>query len=146
LRPSHTCSAAFAIAHLAAVGIAAFALPPWPWTALCCTVIVLMALWDMPRHVLLRSPKSVVGVELGGDADCTLLLRDGERISGRVRASSYVIRQLVVLHWAPPGRWWIRCIPIWPDSASEVMRRRLRVRLRWAQVDGTKEGLADRPL
>jgi len=146
LKPSYGFLIAFVLVHTVAAGIALGAVSSGAWGAAICTGLVLNAAWHMPRGLLLLHPEAVIGLRLVGEDECTLLLRSGLQIPGRILPSSYVTRHLIVLLVGHPGRLIGRRVVIWPDSAVTQARRRLRVRLRWTNPDQREEVNMEAPL
>lgn len=132
------------LAHFFAVGIL------WPLilpaaAKLTGTVILAASLIFYLRHyALLRSPGSVVSLELSDEMICTLETRRGERIPCTLLGSSFVAPYLAVLDWKPLEpptsllpwrRFSTRSVVILPDGIDAEEFRRLRVLLRWKWKD-----------
>jgi hypothetical protein len=79
------------------------------------------------------SRRSIVAIELCGDAQVTLTERGGRRIEGRVGADSYVGASLTTLVVRRKGAFGSRATAILPDMLPGEDFRRLRVLLRLAE-------------
>jgi hypothetical protein len=130
---SRTLVAALALAHAAALGSVFVAVPHWSVRLLAALVLGTSAWRALRDQALRRAPGAVTRLELRGERDCSLVCRDGRRIEGRVRDSSFVATWLVVLHLDTPGRRKPRYVVLAPDSVAPTGLRRLRVRLRWTR-------------
>ncbi|WP_176754619.1 protein YgfX [Nitrosospira sp. Nl5] len=132
------------LAHFFAIGIL------WPLmlpmaAKLIGTVILAASLIFYLRHyALLRSPGSVVSLELSDEMVCTLETRHGERIPCMLLGSSFVAPYLAVLDWKPMElrasllpwqRFPARSVVILPDGIDAEEFRQLRVLLRWKWKD-----------
>jgi toxin CptA len=105
------------------------------------------------RYALLRSPDSVMNIELSEDMICTLETRRGDRTIYTLLGSSFVAPYLTLLELKPlkrqesikppshsgrPKRWrgFFGCsIVILPDALDAEQFRKLRVLLRWKWKD-----------
>jgi len=141
------------LAHFFAIGLL------WPLmlpaaAKLAGSAILALSLFFYLRHyALLRSPESVMGLELSDDMTCTLELRRGERIACTLLGSSFVTPYLTVLELKPHKlpeplqplvlpisrkslrRFSARSIVIMPDGVDMEKFRQLRVLLRWKWKD-----------
>lgn len=82
---------------------------------------------------LRSSRRSIVAIELCGDAQVALTERGGRRIEGRVGADSYVGASLTTLVVRGKGAFASRATAILPDMLPGEDFRRLRVLLRLAE-------------
>ena len=135
LRPSRMLIAMLATAHLAAVAAAAVSHPGTLLKLALCAALAVNGCWTLRRHGLLKAAASIVALEIRGESDCLAQMRDQRWIECRVLASSYVTPLLVVLHLRCRGHRFARHVVILPDSMPAETFRRLRVRLRWSNVD-----------
>lgn len=83
------------------------------------------------RMALLRSPQSIVAIEIGEDGKFAFQTLDGRWHAARLRQSSFVSPWLTVLNLSPENARWMRNVVILPDSVQADEFRRLRVWLRW---------------
>ena len=153
LKPSMRLAVMLSLAHFFAIGLL------WPLmlpTAVKLTGSILLALslfFYLRRYALLRSPESVMGLELSDEIACTLELRNGERIACTLLGSSFVAPYLTVLELKPQKlqgllqslippvslkplrRSLPRSVVILPDAIDTEKFRQLRVLLRWKWKD-----------
>jgi toxin CptA len=152
LKPSIRLVVMLSLAHFSAIGLL------WPLTLpaavkLAGSAILALSLFFYLRHyALLRSPESVMRLELSDDMTCTLELRRGERIACTLLGSSFVTPYLTVLELKPHKlpeplqplvlpisrtlrRFSARSIVIMPDGVDIEKFRQLRVLLRWKWKD-----------
>lgn len=83
------------------------------------------------RIALLRSPRSIVVIEIGDDGKLAFLTLDGKWQSAKLRQSSFVSSWLTILNLKPENSRWLRHVIIMADSMPEEEFRRLRIWLRW---------------
>ena len=139
LRPSHSLAWALVVAHAAS---ACVLIPLDLATGFKIALVVLIAfalahsLW---RTVLLRDPRSVVGIRLLEGDRIDVQTSDGEWHEARLLGTTYVTPLLTVLNLRLVGRRFARHVVIAPDSADAAELRRMRVRLRWACVPQTSK-------
>ena len=111
-------------------------LPLWSKLSICALLLV-HAAWVLPRHILLSSPQSFVGVRR--DAFGWSLQRaDGVWQAVQLRPDSMALPLLVVLRYRLPGQRFSRGLCIPRDALPTEQHRRLRLRLkfsrrRWAE-------------
>lgn len=135
------------LAHFSTIGLL------WPLmlpvaVKLLGTVILAMSLiFYLRYYALLRSPGSVVGLELSDEMACTIETRCGERIPYALLGSSFVAPYLTVLDGKlqqsseprrclmPCEKFSARSIVILPDAIDAEEFRQLRVLLRWKWKD-----------
>ena len=153
LKPSMRLAVMLSLAHFFAIGLL------WPLmlpATVKLTGSVLLALslfFYLRRYALLRSPESVMGLELSDEMACTLELRNGERITCTLLGSSFVAPYLTVLELKPQKlqgllqsmippvslkplrRFLPRSVVILPDAIDTEKFRQLRVLLRWKWKD-----------
>ncbi|MBK9605533.1 MAG: hypothetical protein IPO58_03565 [Betaproteobacteria bacterium] len=111
---------------------------PAPAPSVLAVAIVAHGAWSAWRAGRLRSPHSITRIELGADAGCTLIARNGVRFDGAVSGSTVILGFLVVLAVnADGGRATRRAIVVRDMLAVDDFRR-LRVALKWggAQAPG----------
>ena len=132
--------------HLGALVITAAILPDAPWLVAVWVVIPLSWAWTLKRYALLRHPRSFVALELRGETECSVQMRNGSWVHAQVKASTYVLPWLIVLHLAAAGRVLGLHVVLFPDSMARETHRRLRVRLRWANYEPAGGESADAPL
>jgi len=150
LRIELVASAQFAcmlsIGHCVAFVIAAAMSPDAPWFVAVCAVVLLSWAWTLRRYALLRDRRSYIALELSGETDCSIQMRNGRWVRGQVKASTYALPWLIVLHLAVVGRTFGLHVVLFPDSMVRDAHRRLRVRLRWANYDTARGEPTDAPL
>ena len=134
------------IGHGAAFTIAAAMSLDRPWFMAVCALVVLNWVWTLRRCALLRDRRSFVALELKGETDCSVQMRDGRWVRGQVKASTYALPWLIVLHLAVAGRMFGLRVVLFPDSMGRDTHRRLRVRLRWANYGAVRGEPTDAPL
>lgn len=134
------------VGHGAAFIIAAAMSADRPWFIAVCAVVLLNWAWTLRRYALLRDCWSFVALELKDETDCSVQLRDGRWVRGQVKASTYALPWLIVLHLAVAGRMFGLRVVLFPDSMARDTHRRLRVRLRWAIYDTARGEPTDAPL
>ena len=117
------------------------------WFAPVCVVVALSWYWVLRRHALLRSPRSLIGLELEGERGCALQMRTGAWIHGELRPTSYALPWVVILHVAVEGRPLGLRVAVFPDSmVVRDAHRILRTRLRWAHYSDVDIDRSDPPL
>ena len=134
------------VGHCAAFVIAAAMSPDAPWFAAVCAAVFLSWVWTLRRYALLRDRRSFVALELNDETDCSVQMRSGSWVRGQVKASTYALPWLIVLHLAVAGRLFGLRVVLFPDSMARDTHRRLRVRLRWATYDADRGEPTDAPL
>lgn len=83
------------------------------------------------RIALLRSPQSIVALDLAEDGKFAFQTLNGRWHAAKLRQSSFVSPWLTVLNLNPENARWARNVVIMPDSMQNEEFRRLRVWLRW---------------
>ena len=144
LKRSRRLTATLGLAHSSAIGLL------WPLmlpvaVKLMGTIILAVSLVFYLRHyALLRSPGSVVSLELSEEMAGTLETRCGERIPCTLLGSSFVAPYLTVLDWKslepqvslmPWRKFSARSVVILADGIDTEEFRQLRVLLRWKWKD-----------
>lgn len=152
LNPSIRLAIILGMAHFTAIGLL------WPLTLpvsvrLAGSVILLASLiLYLRHHVMLRSPRSVLGFEVSDDMVCLLQTKEGN-IACLILGSTFVAPYLTVLELKPVesrlgnpktgvAGWWRehrkyspRSVVILPDAIDTEAFRQLRVLLRWKWKD-----------
>ena len=142
------------LAHFFAIGLLWPLMLPTTAKLAGSAALALSLVFYLRHYALLRSPKSVMGLELSDDMTCTLQLRQGERIACTLLGSSFVTPYLTVLELKPHKNFWsplqplllpmsrkflrrfsARSIVIMPDGVDMEKFRQLRVLLRWKWKD-----------
>lgn len=135
LGPSRLVAVWLALLHAATLvplwALCWLGLPVWTGTVLS-MVIFAHGAWAIRRFARLKSPWSVVAMELRPGADCTLAFRRGGEVSGLVEPSTVVLGSLVVLAVKGVGLRTRRAI-VAPDMLAREEFRRLRVALKWGE-------------
>ena len=135
LEPSMHLAVILGCAHFAAIGML------WPLALplavkLLGTTLLAVSLFSYLRsYALLRSPRSIVALELSEEMACTLETQRGERIICTLQGSSFVAPYLTVLNLKPSGKFFTRSVVILADSIDAEQFRQLRVLLRWKWRD-----------
>ncbi|MCQ4345890.1 hypothetical protein NGA35_00285 [Pseudomonas stutzeri] len=130
------------VLYLFCAGLALLALTlaelPW-WARLSGMLLVVVhALWCLPRAILLSHPRTFTA--LRHDERGWRLRNAAEGwVAVQLRPGSLALPQAVILHFRLPGQWLDRALCIPADSLDREVHRRLRVRLkfsrrRWAAV------------
>lgn len=83
------------------------------------------------RIALLRSPRSIVAIEISDDDKLAFQTLDGKWQTAKLRQSSFVSPWLAILNLKPENACWLRNVVIMADGISEEEFRRLRIWLRW---------------
>ena len=150
LKPSMRIAVMLSLAHFFAIGMLWPLMLPAAVKLAGSATLTLSLIFYLRHYALLRSPKSVMGLEFSDDMTCTLELRQGERIACTVLGSSVVTPYLTVLELKPhklpeplpprvfpisPRRFSARSIVIMPDGVDMEKFRQLRVLLRWKWKD-----------
>ena len=125
---------AFVCAGTVATMVLVAWLPGDAWLrALAVLVTGTRGLVSLRMWALRSSRRSIVAIELGGDAQVALTERGGRRIEGRVGADSYVGASLTTLVVRGNSAFASRATAILPDMLPGEDFRRLRVLLRLAE-------------
>ena len=132
--------------HLGALAIGTVLAVSTPWLIPLCLLVASSWIWTTWHHALLKSRCSFVALELTDERACALQLRTGEWMQGEIRATSYVLPWLIILHVAVEGRMVDRRVCLFADSVTPESHRRLRVRLRWARPAEREVDRGDAPL
>ncbi len=132
LRPSRRLACALATAHLASGTLVVLSgLEAW-LAAAACAVLALSACHHVRRDALLLAARSVLALELRGEAECVTHARAPGSARWKVCGSTYAARWLVVLALAAPVGRARRHVVLLPDGMSADAYRRLVVWLRWS--------------
>jgi len=134
------------LGHGAAFLVAGVISADMPWFLGVCAALLVSWAWTLRRYALLRDSRSYVALELKNETDCSVQMRNGLWVRGHVRASTYALPWLIVLHLAVADRLFGLRVVLFPDSMAHEMHRRLRVRLRWANYDAARGKPTDAPL
>jgi toxin CptA len=153
LKPSMRLAVILSLAHFSAIGLLWPLMLPITVKLIGSAILVLSLFFYLRHYALLRSPESVIGLELLEEMTCILELRCGERISCTLLGSSFVAPYLIVLELKlqelrepphslvssvspkPLRRFFSRSIVILPDGIDIEEFRQLRVLLRWKWRD-----------
>jgi toxin CptA len=149
-RPSIRLAAMLSFAHASATGLLWPLILPAAAKLAGSAILAASLVFYLKRNALLRSPDSVIGLELSHKMACTLETQNGERIMCAVLGSSFVAPYLTVLELQPlkldayagsPANQkpWRKCfsrsVVILPDGVDPEEFRQLRVLLRWKWKD-----------
>lgn len=99
----------------------------WQWIGY--SVASVHTAWLLWRDVALRSGQSCIALAYDKDRRVSLELRNGEQVSGVVRADTLVLPWLVLLNVAISGQG-VRSLLLFTDAMTADAHRRLRVLLR----------------
>ncbi|MDD2700961.1 MAG: hypothetical protein PHH36_06940 [Sideroxydans sp.] len=99
----------------------------WRWG--CYLAVLSNTAWLLGRDVLLRADRSCLALVCDKDRHVSLVLRNGEQMSGVVSADTLVLPWLVLLNMTADqhGK---RSLLLFPDAMAGEEFRRLRVLLR----------------
>lgn len=160
LKPSRRLAAMLSVAHFAAIGLLWPLILPVSAKLAGSAMLVVSLVFYLRRYALLRSPDSVMNIELSEEMICTLETRRGDRIVCTLLGSSFVAPYLTLLELKPlkrqestklppPSgrpkrrrRFFARSIVILPDGIDAEQFRQLRVLLRWKWKDPTEKNPA----
>jgi toxin CptA len=158
LKSSMRLAVMLSLAHFSAIGLLWPLMVPIAAKLMGTAILLLSLVFYIRRYALLRSPQSVMSLELSDEMICTLELRQGMRIPCILLGSSFVAPYLTVLELKPlkilelPGTPIFPASPVFPkppriSSARSVVIlpdgidaegfRQLRVLLRWKWKDPT---------
>jgi toxin CptA len=153
LKPSLRLAAILSFAHFFAIGLLWPLMLPMTVKLIGSAILVLSLFFYLRHYALLRSPESVIGLELSEEMACIVELRRGERISCILLGSSFVAPYLTVLELKlqklpeslqpltspaspkPLRRFFAPSVVILPDGIDTEAFRQLRVLLRWKWRD-----------
>jgi toxin CptA len=144
LKRSKRLTATLGLAHFSAIGLLWPLMLPVAAKLMGTVILAISLVFYLRYYALLRSPGSVVSIELSEEMAGTLETRCGERISCTLLGSSFVAPYLTVLDWKPlepqaslmPWRKLsARSVVILPDGIDAEEFRQLRVLLRWKWKD-----------
>ena len=131
LRPSRQLALLLGLAHAAAAG-ACLVAPTPVWLKV---ILVLAVGGSCGRALygpaLLRSPESIVALEISEGGALSFQRRRGDWEEGTLLDSSFVAPYLTVLNLKSEGSRFAHHVVIMPDSVAADEFRRLRVWLRW---------------
>ena len=131
LRPSRILAAMLLLAHGGAAAAVIASGMPRELQAVLVLLLVANAGLAARRAALLRSPDSVIALEIAPDDALSIQTRRGDRIGCEVLGSSYVASFLVVLNLRGKDDGGTRRAVMLPDSLDPEDFRKLRVWLRW---------------
>lgn len=83
------------------------------------------------RIALLRSPQSIVAIEIGDGDKVAFQTRSGRWHAGRLLGTSFVSPGLTILNLSPDDARLTRSVVIVPDNVQSEDFRQLRIWLRW---------------
>jgi toxin CptA len=147
-------------AHFAAIGLLWPLILPVSAKLAGSAMLVVSLVFYLRRYALLRSPDSVMNIELSEEMICTLETRRGDRIVCVLLGSSFVAPYLTLLELKPLKRqesikptshsgrlkrwrgFFARSIVILPDAIDAEQFRQLRVLLRWKWKDPKEKNSA----
>lgn len=93
------------------------------------TISLYLYLW---HHALLRSPKSIISLQLSEDGStCTAQTRSNRYFVFTIKSDTFVAPYLTVLSLQSSYSFFSRCMVIFPDGIDKDTFRKLRVWLRW---------------
>lgn len=131
LEPSLHLAAMLGFAHFAAIGMLWPLALPTTIKLLGTAILAASLFFYLRRYALLRSPRSVVALELSDEMSCALETQHGERIICTLLGSSFVAPYLTVLNLKPSDGFFTRSVVILADGIDAEQFRQLRVLLRW---------------
>jgi len=135
LEPSMHLAVILGCAHFAAIGMLWPLALPMAVKLLGTALLAASLFFYLRSYALLRSPRSVVALELSEEMACTLETQHGERIICTLQGSSFVAPYLTVLNFKLSGKFFTRSVVILADSIDAEQFRQLRVLLRWKWKD-----------
>lgn len=142
LRPSRSLFVLIAGLHAATLLPLWWAgLPAWAGVAVV-LVLAAHAVGVVRRCALLRSPRSVTALSLTAGGDCTLSLRDGNQVMGRIDPATMVLGSLVIVAVRHREFGLATYVPITADMLGDDDFRRLRVGLKWGGTQRSDAGQA----
>ena len=104
LKPSRRLAAMLSVAHFAAIGLLWPLILPVSAKLVGSAMLVVSLVFYLRRYALLRSPDSVMNIELSEEMICTLETRRGDRIVCTLLGSSFVAPYLTLLELKPLKR------------------------------------------
>jgi toxin CptA len=131
IMPSRYLAAALAAVHMGAASAALLCPFDWRLRAVLVAFVAASLLLSLRRHAALRSPQSIVAVEISGDGGWTYCLRDGTWREAELLASTYVSPAVTLLGLRVRESWLARHALIVPDNVDPENFRRMRVAIRW---------------
>lgn len=153
LKPSRRLAVMLSFAHFAAIGLLWPLILPASAKLAGSAMLIFSLVFYLRRYALLRSPDSVMNIELSEEMICTLETGRGDRIVCALLGSSFVAPYLTLLELKPLKRqkytelpfppkhpkrrrgFFARSIVILPDGIDAEQFRQLRVLLRWKWKD-----------
>jgi toxin CptA len=131
LAPSARLVQVLCAAHLSAACLIIISGVPIALSAAATAALGVSLGFYLRRMALLRSPQSVVAMEIGDDGKIAFQTRDGRWRAASLRQSCFVSPWLTIVNLNPENARWSRNVVIMPDSLREDEFRQLRVWLRW---------------
>ena len=132
LRPSRILFAILVAAHGGVIAVVAIMSMPLWLELIAITTLAVNLVVELRRTALLRTPNSVVAIEIGSDDTLSIQTRRGNWISEcEVLESTYVAAFLAIVNLREPEMGAVRHVVLLPDSIEAEDFRRLRVWLRW---------------
>lgn len=160
LKPSRRLAVMLSFAHFAAIGLLWPLILPVSAKLAGSAMLIVSLVFYLRRYALLRSPDSVMNIELSEEMICTLETQRGDRIVCTLLGSSFVAPYLTLLELKPlkcqeptklppPStcprrrrRLFARSVVILPDGIDAEQFRQLRVLLRWKWKDPAEKNPA----
>ena len=136
LRPSRRLAAVLILAGVGACTTIAL-LPLQLWQKLVLALFIAAAAgYHVARDALLRTPQSIVALEVTSEGALRFQSRAETWADAEVRGDSFVTPWLTVLNLTEPDKRLARRAVLLSDSGDAEMFRRLRVWLRWGSQAG----------
>ncbi len=127
---SHFLTATLIGGHM--LGATSILLLPWGHAARLSWLMLagMFLVREMRRVAWKVAMKAVIFVKTDGQGRVLLILRNGQRLEGRLKPGSFVAPFLVILRWQAKGGVRVRHIAIAADATDADNHRKLRVLLR----------------
>ena len=145
LKPSSSLAAVIVAVH-AAAGVTVFPLDVAAGSKAALIAAVLASLAHaLRRYALLRSPRSILALEVHDREKAAILTREGDWRDARILCTSCVTPSLTVLDLAVEGTRFAKHVLLVRDNVDPEDFRKIRVVLRWARQkrDAAEPGSAD---
>lgn len=131
LTPSRILFLGIFAAHAAAAYLVLASQIPVFSEVLAIAIITVSLSFYVWRHALLRSPQSIVAVELRDAGNCAFQMRDGRWHAAMLQGTSFTSPVLTILNLRLTEARYTRNVVIVPDNIEAVNFRHLRIWLRW---------------
>jgi len=131
LKPSMHLTVILSVAHFLVALLLWPLMLPMSVKLLGAGVLVASLVFYLRHYALLKSPESVVAIELSEAMLCILETRGGKHFPCAILGSTFVAPYLVVLNLKLQNKFLGGSVVILPDSIDGEEFRRLRVLLRW---------------